>query len=64
MARVKHLRSRFNVFDQMIACSGVGWDRESNFVLAPMEKWREWRNVSHFTMNLSSCQTRLLTGTN
>ncbi|KAL8530636.1 hypothetical protein ACS0TY_007610 [Phlomoides rotata] len=29
----------------MLVTSGVGWDREANFVDAPLEKWMAWREL-------------------
>ncbi|KAL8548731.1 hypothetical protein ACS0TY_007842 [Phlomoides rotata] len=42
VARVKHLRARFSLFDKMISESGVDWDRVSNYVFASWEQWNHW----------------------
>lgn len=45
LARVRALRNRFNIFEHMIACSGVEWDRQNNFVFASVDQWKTWRQV-------------------
>ncbi|KAL8554079.1 hypothetical protein ACS0TY_002337 [Phlomoides rotata] len=40
--RVKILRNRFEVFDRMISVSGVVWEKENNYVFAPMDQWKDW----------------------
>lgn len=45
-SKVRSLRSRFRIFDQMISTDSVEWDRETNSVHAPIHLWDEWIQVS------------------
>ncbi|KAL8457424.1 hypothetical protein ACS0TY_035326 [Phlomoides rotata] len=45
LGRVKKLRARFNLFTHMISSSGVGWNKEQNFMYASEQQWKAWREV-------------------
>ncbi|KAL8528215.1 hypothetical protein ACS0TY_005866 [Phlomoides rotata] len=45
LRRVKKLCARFNLFNHMISTSGVGWNKENNFMYASQEQWMAWREV-------------------